>query len=206
MQVKLKWITPNAENEIAYCARVSNPANQDNPDIEKLIRYCAKNDHWSVFQMANACFEIQTSRAITAQILRHSSIHFQEFSQRYAKVQGVEEVEIRRQDTKNRQNSIDDLPQDVKEWWKAGYDKITWAAEDFYEQAVHKGIAKECARFVLPMSSSSKIYANGNIRNWIHYIRVRTGEGTQKEHRDIALAIKDILAKEMPIIAKAMDW
>ena len=206
MQVKLRWVTPEAEKEIVYMARVSNPANQDNPEIEGLIKYCARNNHWSIFEMANACFEIQTSRAITAQILRHKSLHFQELSQRYAKVQSFEDVEVRRQDEKNRQNSIDDLPCDVRQWWNDGWDKLTWAIEDFYEEALHKGVAKECARMILPMASTSRIFVNGNIRSWIHYIDVRAKEGTQKEHRDVAIAIRDILSNEMPVIARAMEW
>lgn len=206
MRVRLVWITPKAESVIAYCARVSNPANQENPDIEKLIRYCAKHAHWSVFETANACLEIETSRAIAAQIIRHRSFAFQEFSQRYAKVQGVEPVSPRRQDARNRQNSVDDLPDDVKEWWSEGYDRVIRESRRFYDEAIAKGIAKESARMVLPMASSSRLYMNGTIRSWIHYVGVRTTEGTQKEHRDIALAIRDLLAAEIPLIARAVGW
>lgn len=206
MNVKLVWITPNAETEMGYCARVSNPANQNNPSVERLLSYCAKNGHWSVFEMANACLEITTSRAISAQIARHRSFSFQEFSQRYAKVQGFEMVDVRRQDAKNRQNSIDDLPDDLKNWWQAEYQRIIDEAVSFYDRAVADGIAKECARMVLPMSSTSRMYMNGTIRSWIHYISVRTGEGTQKEHRDIAIAARDILAVELPVVARAVGW
>lgn len=206
MKAKLIWITPEAEKVIAYCARVSNPANQNNPDTERLIRYCAIHKHWSVFEMANACLEIQTSRAITAQIIRHRSFSFQEFSQRYAKVQEFEPVAARRQDDKNRQNSIDDLSEEVRAWWTLECNAIFNAAADLYGKAVAKGIAKECARMVLPMSSSSRIYMNGTIRSWIHYIEVRGQEGTQKEHRDIAVAVRKILTAELPMIANAMGW
>ena len=206
MNVKLVWITPDAEKFIAYCARVSNPANQDNPDIEGLIKYCIKHKHWSPFQMANVCIEINTSRAITAQIARHSSFSIQEFSQRYAKVQSFEPIEIRRQDTKNRQNSIDDLPADLKEWWKTECDKVLEGASKLYSEAVAKGIAKECARMVLPMTSSSRMYLNGTVRSWLTYLMVRTGPETQKEHRDIAFAIKDILSEQMPLIARSVGW
>lgn len=206
MNVKLVWITPAAETEIAYCARVSNPANQDNPDTEKLIRYCAKHGHWSVFEMANACLEITTSRAITAQIARHRSFSFQEFSQRYAKVQSFEGVQLRRQDEKNRQSSLDDLDPQTKSWAESKVSDVNDLAERTYEDMLAMGIAKECARMVLPMSSTSRMYMNGTIRSWIHYIEVRTGEGTQKEHRDVATAAREILTKELPMIARAVGW
>ncbi len=206
MKVRLVWITPDAENVIAYCARVSNPANQNNPDIEKLLRYCVRERHWSIFEMANACFEIETSRAVTAQIARHRSFTFQEFSQRYAHVQSFEDAPVRRQDAKNRQSSIDDLPKDVKVWWKQEYAALVAHASELYGAAVAKGIAKECARMVLPMATRSRMYMNGTIRSWIHYLELRTAAGTQKEHRDVALLIRDALSERLPIIAKAVGW
>jgi thymidylate synthase (FAD) len=206
MNVKMVWITPDAEKFIAYCARVSNPANQDNPDIEGLIKYCIQHKHWSPFQMANVCIEVNTSRAITAQIARHSSLSIQEFSQRYAKVQSFEPIEVRRQDVKNRQNSIDDLSEDVRDWWNIECSKVLESAAKLYGEAVSKGIAKECARMVLPMASSSRMYLNGTVRSWLTYLMVRTGPDTQKEHRDIAFKIKDILTEKMPMIARASGW
>jgi thymidylate synthase (FAD) len=206
MKVKLVWITPDAESVIAYCARVSNQANQNNPDIEKLLRYCVREKHWSIFEMANACFEIETSRAITAQIARHRSFSFQEFSQRYAQVQSFEEASVRRQDAKNRQSSIDDLPDDVKAWWSREYQALTEKACELYGEAVAKGVAKECARMVLPMATRSRMYMNGTIRSWIHYLALRTDAGTQKEHRDVACKIRSLLSQQLPVIARAMEW
>jgi thymidylate synthase (FAD) len=205
-KTKLIWITPDTEKFIAYIARVSNPNNQENPNYEKLVAYLVAHQHWSPFEMANACFEINTSRAITAQILRHRSFTFQEFSQRYAKVQSIEEVEVRRQDEKNRQASHDDLAEETKSWFKENFAKLMEQVNSFYDQAVEKGIAKECARFVMPMASSSKIYMNGTIRSWIHYINLRTGPETQKEHRDIANAIKLQLIEQLPVVSKAIGW
>lgn len=206
MKVRLVWATPDAEKVIAYCARVSNPANQDNKDIVKLLQYCIKKKHWSVFQMANVCMEIETSRAISPQILRHYSFSFQEFSQRYAEVVGLEECEARRQDDKNRQNSIDDLTKSDKDWYKKALKDNFQRSMELYGEALERGIAKECARMLLPMSSKTRLYMNGTIRSWIHYVNLRTGEETQKEHRDIALAIKLVLAKELPVIAEAVGW
>ncbi len=206
MHVRLVWITPGAEEVIAYCARVSNPANQSNPDIAKLIRYCARNGHWSVFEMANACFEIETSRAISAQIARHRSFSFQEFSQRYAKVVGFEPVDARRQDQKNRQNSVADLPPETQAWFQDRARRQFEQSLELYEEAVGKGIAKECARMILPVGAKSRMYMNGTIRSWIHYLAVRTTPGAQKEHRDIALEVRRLLAREIPLIASAMEW
>lgn len=205
-KVKLIAITPESERIIGYCARVSNPANQDNPDVVKLLKYCIKHGHWSIFEMANAVIEIETSRAISAQILRHRSFSFQEFSQRYAKVQGVESVRPRRQDLKNRQNSTDDLSAEDLQWWEEETAKLYAQSQALYDQALEKGIAKESARFVLPMASTSRIYMNGTIRSWIHYLKLRSGEDTQKEHREIAIAIRNILTEQLPIVAEALEW
>lgn len=203
---KLISITPDAEKIIAYCARVSSP-NQNNSDL-KLLAYCIKNQHWSIFEMANMTIEISTSRGISPQILRHRSFNFQEFSQRYAAVDesGLVIYAARRQDLKNRQNSIDDLPEEIKkEWeqrqlenWKTSFEHYTWA--------LNNGIAKECARFVLPLGCSTRMYMQGTVRSWIHYIQVRGAKETQKEHRDIALGIKEIFKKEFPVTSGALGW
>lgn len=207
--VDLISCTPNAEEVITYCARVSNPSNQLNFDnAEKLISYLIRHKHWSPFEMASMTMQIKTSRGIAPQILRHRSFTFQEFSQRYAAVDesGLTLSVARRQDNKNRQNSVDDLPQDIKdEWtrrqqenWKRSFEHYTWALE--------QGIAKECARFILPLGASTTMYMSGTIRSWIHYIDLRSANGTQKEHMDIAEGCKAIFKAELPSIAKALNW
>ena len=203
--VKLIAITPEAEKLVAYCARVSSPK-QDNPNIEKLLDYCIYHGHWSVFETPSITIEINTSRAISAQILRHRSFTFQEFSQRYAEVADFEIYKARRQDSKNRQNSIDDLSLRDKLWFWDAQDKVQLLSASLYHDALDMGIAKEQARFLLPMSSKTKLYMTGNIRSWIHYLDLRCRVDTQKEHRDIALAIREILKKELPIISKAVEW
>ena len=203
--IKLIAITPNAEELVAYCARVSSP-HQDNPKIEKLLEYCIDHGHWSVFETPSITIEINTSRAISAQILRHRSFTFQEFSQRYAEVADFEIYKARRQDSKNRQNSIDDLSLRDKLWFWDAQDKVQLLSASLYHDALDMGIAKEQARFLLPMSSKTKLYMTGNIRSWIHYCDLRCRIDTQKEHRDIALAIREILKKELPIISKAVAW
>jgi len=205
MEVKLISVTSEAEKTIMYCARVSNPKNQ-NSDNPGLLKYCAKHEHWSIFEMANMVVEIQTSRAISAQILRHRSFTFQEFSQRYAEVPGVEYYEARSQDPTNRQNSVDDMDQKTKDWFLAQQKHAHLQAQIYYEEALQMGIAKEQARFLLPMASSTKLYMNGTVRSWIHYLGLRTGNGTQKEHADIAKAIKVIFCEQFPVIAKALEW
>lgn len=203
--IKLIAITPEAEQLVGYCARVSNPVNQDKP-ADKLLKYMIDHKHWSPFEMANMVVEITTSRAISAQILRHRSFSFQEFSQRYASVQEFVEYPARRQDEKNRQSSLDDLPGSVQAWWedaqRAAYD----GSKILYDVALRKGIAKECARFLLPMSSKTVLYMNGNLRSWIHYIELRTDESVQLEHREIAQAIKQIFMQECPTISEALSW
>lgn len=206
MGVNLISITPEAEKTMGYCARVSNPANQDNPDVAKLLGYCAKNEHWSVFEMANMVVEIKTSRAISAQILRHRSFCFQEFSQRYASPQDFETYEARRQDSKNRQNSIDDLTSADRDWFRLMQAMIWTQAKRVYDDAVSKGIAKECARFLLPMNTSTTLYMNGTIRSWIHYINLRTKPGTQLEHLEIVKNVKEIFCRELPVVANALEW
>ena len=204
-EVKLISITPDSEKLIAYCARVSSNQ-QDNPSISKLLRYCIKHKHWSIFETAYLTVEINTSRAISAQILRHRSFTFQEFSQRYAEVPDFVSYDARRQDKKNRQASIDDMSIEDKHWFSVAQDRVQTLTASLYLDALDKGIAKEQARFLLPMSSKTKIYMTGNIRSWIHYLELRTGIETQKEHRDIAREIKKIFKEELPIISGALEW
>ena len=203
--VKLISITPDSEKLIAYCARVSSNQ-QDNPSISKLLRYCIKHKHWSIFETAYLTVEINTSRAISAQILRHRSFTFQEFSQRYAEVPDFVSYEARRQDKKNRQASIDDMNIEDRHWFSVAQDRVQTLTASLYLDALDKGIAKEQARFLLPMSSKTKIYMTGNIRSWIHYLELRTAIETQKEHRDIARQVKEIFKQELPIISGALEW
>lgn len=205
MNVKLISVTPEAESTIMYCARVSNPANQISKNTG-LINYCIKHGHWSVFEMANMVVEIETSRAIAQQILRHRSFSFQEFSQRYAEAQGFEGYEARRQDTTNRQNSIDDMSDEDQEWFCTVQNDVQEFCDQAYQQALQRGIAKEQARFLLPLSTTTKLYMNGTVRSWLHYLDLRCGNGTQKEHKDIADCIKDIFTEQFPNIAKAKGW
>lgn len=204
-QVKLVWITPNAERVIGYCARVSNPKNQDNPDVAKLLHYCAQHKHWSIFEMASMCVEINTTRAIATQILRHKSLCFQQFSLRYAQAEELTIPAIRRQDSKNRQNSIDDLDPDIKQWWEQEVHDLYDRVQNLYQTALDRGVAKECARGILPLSTAARLYAAGTIRSWIHYLQVRANpeSGTQKEHFDIACQIKEIFREQMPEIYRA---
>jgi len=205
--VKIISVTPDAEKTIAYCARVSSP-HQDNPAFAKLLSYCIKNGHWSPFEMANMVVEIKTSRGISPQILRHRSFSFQEFSQRYAAVDdsGVVIYAARRQDSKNRQNSIDDLSDAVIAEWEARQLENWKRAFEHYQWALDNNIAKECARFVLPLGCSTKLYMQGSLRSWIHYLQLRCGNGTQKEHKDIADEIKELFCSNFPIIAEALEW
>lgn len=208
MNVRLIAVTPEAEEIMAYCARVSSPHNQENPDFAKLLAYCIKNEHWSVFEQANMTLEITTSRGIAAQILRHRSFTFQEFSQRYASVSegGFISYDARRQDTKNRQNSIDDMDSDTKAWFQEAQKDVWALAFSKYEEALAKGVAKECARFLLPLNTQTKMYLNGTIRSWIHYINLRTANGTQLEHAQIAEECKKIFAAQLPVTSKALGW
>ena len=203
--VKLISITPDAENLIAYCARVSSK-NQENPNIEKLLTYCYEHGHWSVFETAYITMEVNTSRAISAQILRHRSFTFQEFSQSYAEVPMFETYEARRQDTKNRQKSIDDMDFKDKHWFTCAQDRVQTVCSFLYNEALDKGIAKEQARFLLPLSSKTKLYMTGNVRSWIHYLDQRCKWDTQQEHRDLALEMRKIIKEQLPTIAKAVAW
>lgn len=206
MEVKLIHITPDSEKHIAYCARVSNPKNQDNEDYSKLLSYCIKNQHHSIFEMSNMCLEITTSRAISAQILRHKSFSFQEFSQRYAEATEFETYNLRKQDTKNRQNSTDDLEISTKIWFEDEIQSLQENTKYLYQRALDKGIAKECARMILPMSVQTKLYMNGNIRSWMHYINLRCDKSTQLEHREIAEECKKIFKEQLPVVSKALNW
>lgn len=200
-------VTPNAEDIILYIARVSNPKNQ-NSGSTGLIRYLLDNKHWSPFEMADLTIEIETSRAISAQMLRHHSFRFQEFSQRYAAVDstGVVLYAARRQDTKNRQNSFDDLSTEIQEEWQQRQQDNWQRAFDHYTWALNNGIAKECARMVLPIQTATRLYMKGNVRDWIFYITVRTDPTAQKEHRDIAEECKKIICLYLPITAEALGW
>ncbi len=206
MKTKLISVTPEAENVIGYCARVSNPKNQDNPDVSKLLGYCIKHGHWSIFEMANMVVEIETTRGIAAQILRHRSFSFQEFSQRYAKAQGFEDVKPRRQDTKNRQNSIDDVEDGIIDWFNGAVKEVEELSNYYYETALSLGIAKESARFLLPLNTKTRMYMNGTVRSWIHYIQLRTDPSTQREHRDIAESIKSLFIDNFPNTSEALNW
>jgi len=205
-QVKLVWTTPGGDWNIAYMARVSNPDNQDNPEYAKLIGYLMKHKHWSPFEMVNACLEIETTRDIARQILRHRSFSFQEFSQRYAVADGYEYAEARLQDNKNRQNSLEIEDREMQRYWNELQIDVLVAAKRSYEAALRAGIAKEVARKVLPEGiTTSKMYMNGTLRSWLHYITVRTDPSTQKEHRIVAEQCKEILVKEFPKVMEAYE-
>ena len=208
-RVKLISVTPDAEKHIAYVARVSNPKNQENEKFSGLLKYCIKHGHWSIFEQAFMTLEIETTRGIAAQILRHRSFTYQEFSQRYADsnlLGQIELPELRRQDTKNRQNSIDDLDPEVVEKLNKQMNTLFSSALSLYNQMLEKGIAKECARFVLPLATPTRIYMTGSARSWIHYIDLRSAHGTQKEHMDIANEAKSIFVEQFPSIAEALEW
>lgn len=197
----------SAQELISYIARVSNPSNQSNFDTApKLLKYCINHKHWSPFEMADMTVEINTSRAVAAQILRHRSFSFQEYSLRYAPATEIIHYYGRRQDLKNRQNSIDDLSSEDQEWFQHAQDQIEVESTSLYKEALSRGIAKEQARFLLPLSTATVLYMKGSVRSWIHYIELRTDPATQLEHRELAEEIKQIFAEQFPDIAKAMDW
>lgn len=206
MTVKLISITPDAEKTMAFIARVSNPANQENPNVAGLLSYCIKHGHWSVFEQAFMTLEITTGRDISPQILRHRTFTFQEFSQRYAAATDYVKRVPRRQDLKNRQNSLDDLPQSDKDWFDAAQQALWSDAFRLYNEALSRGIAKECARALLPSATQTTMYMTGSVRSWIHYLQIRTDPSAQLEHREIALAAKEIFCRELPIVAKALGW
>ena len=210
MKVKLISVSPDSEKHMAYCARVSNPNNQDNENYAGLLRYCIKHQHWSIFEQAFMTLEINTTRGLAAQILRHRSFTFQEFSQRYADTNlldtNIPLPELRRQDTKNRQNSIDDIPEDQSKMLLGRIQNYFNEGLDLYNELLREGIAKECARFVLPLATPTRIYMSGSVRSWMHYIDLRSGHGTQKEHMDIANACKTIFTEQFPTVSEALEW
>tara|TARA_B100000214_G_scaffold181789_1_gene131118 strand:+ start:4417 stop:5049 length:633 start_codon:yes stop_codon:yes gene_type:complete len=204
---KLIWVTPDAEGLIGKIARVSNPKNENNPNVDKLLKYLIEHKHWSPFEMASMCVEIHTTRAISPQILRHRSFSFQEFSQRYAIPTDTFATvlpDLRRQDTENRQNSIDDIEEVRKEYYEQKIDDHFRQAVSLYESMLHSGVAKECARSVLPLNTVTRIYMSGTIRSWLHYIDLRSDNGTQKEHMQIARSVGEIFDTEFPTISRAM--
>ena len=210
MSVKLVSVTPDAEQTMAYVARVSNPNNQENPNYAKLLGYCSKHNHWSVFEQSFMTLEIETTRGLAAQILRHRSFTYQEFSQRYADSSLLAETipvpELRRQDTKNRQNSIDDLDPEFVELTNKQIETYFAQGMSLYQHLLDNGVAKECARFVLPLATPTRLYMSGSCRSWIHYITLRSANGTQKEHMEIAEACKTIFAEQFPTVAEALEW
>ena len=208
--VKLVSITPDAEKTMAYIARVSNPSNQNNDDFAGLLKYCIKHQHWSVFEQSSMTLEIETSRAIAAQILRHRSFTFQEFSQRYADTNLIASKipvpALRKQDTKNRQNSTDDLDEFVKQDIEMTITAHFNQVEKLYKRMLDAGVAKECARMVLPLATPTRLYMTGSCRSWVHYINLRSAHGTQKEHMDVANACREVFTEQFPIVSKALDW
>jgi len=209
-QIKLVSVTPDAEKHMAYVARVSNPQNQDNDKFAGLLRYCIQHGHWSVFEQAFMTVEINTTRGLAAQILRHRSFTYQEFSQRYADVSYIREdiplPELRRQDIKNRQNSIDDIDDATVEKFNQKMRKHFDASIDLYKEMLHDGIAKECARFVLPLATPTRLYMTGSVRSWIHYINLRSAHGTQKEHMELVENVRSIFTKQFPAVSEALQW
>lgn len=215
MNVKLVSVTPDAEKLISYCARVSNPTGQNNENYAKLLKYCIEHKHWSIFEMAHLSLEINTTRGLAAQILRHKSFSFQEFSQRYADTTSLADniplFELRRQDTKNRQNSINDINDETRAKWNVKIREHFAKAKALYDGMISDGIAKECARFVLPLATPTRLYMSGSLRSWITYISLREKNGTQKEHQTIAKECKSIFCEQFPTISEALgginnDW
>ena len=209
MKVKLVTVTPDAEKQMGYIARVSNPQNQGNPAVAGLLGYCIKHGHWSVFEQAHMTVEIETTRGIAAQILRHRSFTFQEFSQRYANTNLLGEIEVpdlRSQDLKNRQNSNDDIPEEQKKRLQDQIARYFAEGIDLYNELIREGVAKECARFVLPLATPTRIYMTGSVRSWIHYIDLRSAHGTQKEHMDIVKEVRDIFKQQFPVCTNALNW
>ena len=209
MSVKLVSITPDAEQTMAYIARVSNPSNQDNEKYAGLLKYCIKHNHWSVFEQSSMSVEIETTRAIAAQILRHRSFTFQEFSQRYAASTALGDIplpELRRQDLKNRQNSTDDLDPFVVQDYELKIKRHFVDAVKLYDEMLEAGVAKECARMVLPLATPTRIYMTGSCRSWIHYINLRSAHGTQKEHMVIAEACRKVFTEQFPAVSEALGW
>ena len=210
MDVKFVSITPDAEKMMAYIARVSNPSNQQNENYSGLLKYCIKHNHWSVFEQSSMTLEIETTRGLAAQILRHRSFTFQEFSQRYADTKLLDtEIpvpDLRSQDTKNRQNSNDDIPQEKKEEYQALIARHFDDAMNLYNALLDEGVAKECARFVLPLATPTRLYMTGSCRSWIHYINLRSAHGTQREHMDVVEKARSIFTEQFPSVSEALGW
>jgi thymidylate synthase (FAD) len=210
MSVKLISITPDAEQMMAYCARVSNPNNQNNENYAKLLKYCIDHEHWSIFEQAFMTIEINTTRGLAAQILRHRSFTFQEFSQRYADTKLLADeiplFELRRQDTKNRQNSINDITDETKSKWNTKIREHFSKAKAIYDGMIADGIAKECARFILPLATPTRIYMSGSVRSFIHWITLRSSHGTQKEHMELAEDARKIFIEHLPLVSEALGW
>ena len=210
MDVKFVSITPDAEKMMAYIARVSNPSNQQNEKYAGLLQYCIKHNHWSVFEQSSMTLEIETTRGLAAQILRHRSFTFQEFSQRYADTKLLDtEIpvpDLRSQDTKNRQNSNDDIPQEKKEEYQALIARHFEDSMNLYNALLENGVAKECARFVLPLATPTRLYMTGSCRSWIHYINLRSAHGTQKEHMDVVEKARSIFVEQFPAVSEALEW
>ena len=210
MDVKFVSITPDAEKMMAYIARVSNPSNQQNENYSGLLKYCIKHNHWSVFEQSSMTLEIETTRGLAAQILRHRSFTFQEFSQRYADTKLLDSEipvpDLRSQDLKNRQNSNDDIPQEKKEEYQALIARHFEDSMNLYNSLLSEGVAKECARFVLPLATPTRLYMTGSCRSWIHYINLRSAHGTQKEHMDVVEKARSIFTEQFPSVSEALGW
>jgi len=210
MNVKFVSVTPDAEKMMAYIARVSNPANQQNENYSGLLKYCIKHNHWSVFEQSSMTLEIETTRGLAAQILRHRSFTYQEFSQRYADTKLLDDKiplpKLRKQDTKNRQNSTDDLDEFLVQEFELEMEIQFRNAMELYNKMLESGVAKECARFVLPLATPTRLYMTGSCRSWIHYINLRSAHGTQKEHMDIAEECRRIFTEQFPAVSEALEW
>ena len=209
MKVSLVTVTPRAEETMGYIARVSNPQNQTNPVVAGLLGYCVKHGHWSVFEQAHMTLEIETTRAIAAQILRHRSFTFQEFSQRYANTNllgSIPAPELRRQYSKNRKNRIDDIPEEQTKRLQDQIERYFAEGIDLYNELIREGVAKECARMVLPLATPTRIYMTGSVRSWIHYIDLRSAHGTQQEHMDIVKEVRSIFKQQFPVVTNALNW
>ena len=210
MNVKFVSITPDAEKTMAYIARVSNPSNQQNENYSGLLKYCIKHNHWSVFEQSSMTLEIETTRGLAAQILRHRSFTYQEFSQRYADTKLLDDKiplpKLRKQDLKNRQNSTDDLDEFIVQDFELEMEKLFNSSMQLYNKMLDSGVAKECARFVLPLATPTRLYMTGSCRSWIHYINLRSAHGTQKEHMDIAHKCREIFVEKFPNVSEALEW
>ena len=210
MNVKFVSITPDAEKMMAYIARVSNPANQQNEKYSGLLKYCIKHNHWSVFEQSSMTLEIETTRGLAAQILRHRSFTYQEFSQRYADTKLLDDTiplpQLRKQDTKNRQNSTDDLDEFLVQDFQLEMTKLFESSMKLYNKMLEQGVAKECARFVLPLATPTRLYMTGSCRSWIHYINLRSAHGTQKEHMDVVEKARSIFTEQFPSVSEALGW